>query len=615
MSLTRTLALVLIGAVFAPPAAFAKGEDDEEEEASPDEEEGADEGSGDEEPADEEPTADEPKKKKKSEKAEPFVKQNLSGHDLGTSKKENLFEKDRFFVDKVDSEKTEKTTLIQGSLQSSTLFFTESGGTYKEGVDSGPNDSKFNRMYTELRLQTDFRHIKGSRWEARADVRARVINSPDQNLTGQCLDNGTRIPCSVDPTRVQGGFNGSNEYDIRELWLFRSGKRSDIFFGRQFIADLGAVKFDGLRIDYASSRQVTFIGFAGLYPLRGSRSITTDYQRLKADDGSDAGRLVGAGGFGGAYRTDNAYGAVGGAFLYPFSSEQPRVFVTSTGYLRNGATLDLYHFALVDLYGSQGAGLTNLSLGANYKPGPRLRITANINRVDVDTLAVQANAFLADPVLTMPPVVQNETYFRRLATNVGRVGVSAGLGRFQRFEVSLQAAYRYRPGVAIPNGDGTIAPGTINLQGNKGVELFAQIIDRRSIKDLRLGVDLSRSFGVGEVAFNRSEILAVRVFGGRELKNGHGEWEADVAYTTTKDSASGIDCNGNIVYTCYGASEGAILQAGFNLYYRYNTDWFLLGSLGVSRQTLLYNGRVMQPPIQDPAVIGVMGFFRAAYRF
>jgi len=609
VSLIRSFALVLVAAVLAPPEVFAKGEDDEEEESG-DDESGDDESSGDDEDSggsDDASSDDEDddgggKKKGKPEKAEPFVKQNLSGHDLGTSKKENLFEKDRFFVDKVDSAKTAKTTLIQGSLQSSTLLFTETGGPYSTvmGNTLGTNEAQFSRVFTELRLQTDFRHLAGSRWEARADLRARVVNTPDE-VTAD----------SMDPNRIQSGFNGSNEYDVRELWLFRSGKRSDVFFGRQFISDLGAVKFDGLRVDYASTRRLTFIGFGGLYPLRGSRSITTDYQPLKDDNGAPAGRLVGAGGFGGAYRTINSYGAIGGVALVPFSSERPRVFVTSTGYLRSGATLDVYHFALVDLYGSQGAGLTNLSFGTNYKPGPRLRLTASVNRVDVDTLAVQANAFLANP--ENQPIVQNETYFRRLATNVGRVGLSAGLGRFQRFELSLQAAYRYRPGVAIPQGDGTA--GTvqeINLQGNKGVDLFAQFIDRRSIKDLRLGLDLSRSFGIGEVAFNRSEILSARVFAGRELKNGHGEWEGEVSYTTTKDSASGIDCAN--IYTCYGSSTGALIHAAANLYYRINRDWFVLGHLAVTRQTLTYNGGAGGPK-EDPAVTGIMAFFRAAYRF
>lgn len=609
MSLRRLLALMLT-ASLASPVAWAQGDDDDEEEEADDE--GEDEGGEDD--ADEEEGEPAPKKAaKKKKKDEPFVKQNLSGHDLGTTKKENQFEKDRFFADKVDSDKTADGTLIQGSLTSSTFAFTESGGSY--GVGLGDNSARFGRYFTELRLQTDFRHIKASRWEARIDARARVVNTPADG-------SGNPASVSADPTRIQSGFNGTNEYDLRELWLFRSGKRSDIFFGRQWIADLGAVKFDGLRVDYASSRKLTLMGFGGLYPLRGSRSVTTDYPQLKDNDGNSAGRLVGTGGFGAAYRTDSAYGAIGGVALVPFAGEQPRIYATSTGYYRSGSALDVYHFALVDLVSFQGAGLTNLSAGINYKPGPRLRLTANFNRVDVDTLAVQANAFLTEPdVDIMDPayvgntIVQNETYFRRLASNVARVGVSAGLGHLQRFEISTQVAYRHRPGVSIPVGGGQT---TIELQSNRGIDVYGSITDRRSFKNLRLGLDASRSKGIGAIAYQRSEVLAIRAFAARELANGHGEWEAEISYANTKDSASGIDCSR--INTCYGASTGAIVSGGGNVYYRLNRDWYGVASLFVSRQTLTYYRLApvpTDPPVaaEDPAVTGLMGFFRAAYRF
>ena len=99
----------------------------------------------------------------------------------------------------------------------------------------------------------------------------------------------------------------------------------------------------------------------------------------------------------------------------------------------------------------------------------------------------------------------------------------------------------------------------------------------------------------------------------RELKNGHGEWEAEVSYATTKDSASGIDCA--TLNTCYGASTGAILSAGGNLYYRLNRDWFGIGSLFLSRQTLTYYRGEPAVPANDPTVTGATGFVRAAYRF
>ncbi len=624
MSLTRTLAIALAVGLLAPHAAWAKGKADkksddsdededksdkkkggDDEEAPADEEEGGDE----DQPEDEEGGGTKVKDKTKAKSAdESPIKQDLSGHDLGTNKKENLFEKDRFFVDKADSEKTEKGTLIQGSLASTSLLYTESGGSY--GVNQGDNSARFNRYYTELRLQTDFRHLSGGRWDARVDARARLVPTP------------TNAAMSTDPNHIQSGFNGRNEYDIRELWLFHSGKRTDVFFGRQYIPDLGAVKIDGLRIDHASSRTLTLIGFGGLYPVKGSRSLTTDYVPLKDNQFASAGKFVGAAGFGGAYRTINAYGSVGGVALVPFAGESPRVFATSQGYLRNGATLDVYHFALIDLVSSVGAAITNLSAGLNYKPNPRLRVTANFNRVDVDTLNVQANAFLNTPQLDAgtlaPTIVQNETYFRRLSTNVGRAGVSAGLGQLQRFEVSVQGAYRYRPKVALDTADGMT---TLTLDAAKGIDLYGAITDRRSIANLRLGLDVSRSIGLGNVAFQRSEVFAGRLSAARELENGHGEWEAEISYATTKDAAAGIICNGpNQPNTCFGASTGAILSIGGNLFYRVNRDWMLMGSLFLSRQTLKHTDvsggmNEITTTTADPTVTGLMGFARIAYRF
>ena len=91
-------------------------------------------------------------------------------------------------------------------------------------------------------------------------------------------------------TRSSPDSPGENN-QLRELWLTRVGKRSDIFLGRQFIPDLGGVKIDGLRVDYAkSAEKLTLIGFAGLFPVRGSRSIDTDYKELKNLSGNPAGK-------------------------------------------------------------------------------------------------------------------------------------------------------------------------------------------------------------------------------------------------------------------------------------------------------------------------------------
>jgi hypothetical protein len=599
----KALALAL---VLGTTQVWAAPKEEEEETTEEEEEGGGEEGGGEEEPEEpEEPSDDRPDGPVKAPAV--FKKQNLTGHADDDKKANNLFEKDRFFVDKVDSEKTSKKTLIQGSLTGTTFGHRESGGTIGEtGV---PSNSPYTRLFTEVRLQTDFRHIGGGKWDARFDGRARYSADPGTQTPEGA--NGPYVP--PDNSTSQSGFLGENELEIRELWLARSGKRTDVFFGRQFIADLAGVKFDGLRFDYAASSKFTYLGFGGLYPIRGSRSIMTDYEPLKSLPDSvtgiraDAGRFTGAGGFGAAYRTQNMYGAFGGVALVPFSSESPRIFATSTGYWRAGPKLDFYHFGVLDAIGPNGVALTNLSAGLNLKPDQRLRGTLAVHRVDTETLNVQAQAFLQDPNLGQN-FVQNESYLIRIAQNSARASLSAGLGSLQRFELTIATTFRYRGEVDLTSPQNMVVA---TLPAGKSLEVYGALTDRRSFANLRLGVDGSRIIKVGDVTYQRTASTSLRAFAARELKNGHGEWEGEVTYTTTKDDNAGVVCVD--IATCFGAAESTVISLGGNLFYRLNRNWFAMGSLFLNRYNITsVNGGVV---IEDPAVYGLSGFGRIAYRF
>ena len=222
-----------------------------------------------------------------------------------------------------------------------------------------------------------------------------------------------------------------------------------LFFGRQFVPDLGGVKIDGLRIDYASSTKFTLLGFGGLYPMRGSRSITTDYQRAQGPTTARArpGKFIGAGGFGAAYRTLNAYGSFGGVVLVPLvggAAARLRARRAATGATAPSSTSITSRS--LDLVGSAAAPtLTNLSAGVNYKPNQRLRLTASFNRVDTETLerpgagVPRTRATQTGGGLT---VVRTRPSSSGSRPTQARGGVSAGLGQLQRFEVSTALTYR-----------------------------------------------------------------------------------------------------------------------------------------------------------------------------
>jgi hypothetical protein len=560
--------------------------------------------------------------------ADEMQKQDLTGHDMATNKKTTAEEKDRFFVDKVDTEKTEKGTLVQGSLTLSAFFYTEGGGAFGGAPAAAVigNDTSAPSVYwTDLRLQTDFRHIGGGRWDGRVDFRARFVDEGNNDVTGTggAYTNGV----TTQPNLLQSGLVGQNEYDLRELWLIRNGVSTDVIFGRQYIPDLGAVKIDGLRIDYASSPKFTYLGFAGLYPLRGSRSLSTDYgDTYNGQTGADEGRIfTGAGGFGGAYRTQQAYGSVGGVALVPFGGgETARVFLTSQGYWRVNPTLDFYHYALVDVAGSAGTQLTNLSAGLNYKPTQRLRLTASFNRVDTDTLNIQAAQFFTNNGVTptsptAPGFVLNELYVSRIATNEARGSISAALGANERFELTVAAAYRERPSFTLDPTLGTTVTGgatAISIAAGESVDIYASFTDRHSFKDMRLGIDALDSIPVGTDGFQRAAVTSLRVFASRELESGKGEWEAEASYSLATDKGGGTAACGTTVLTpdvCYGDSEDGVFSIGPTFYYRFNSNWFGLAALYFQYTTIQYEGGMTA--VTDAAINGFTGYGRIAYRF
>ena len=552
-------------------------------------------------------------------------KQDLTGHDLGTQKHPQPYEKDRFFVDKVDTDATEDRTLIQGSVTFSALGYFEKGGPYGNAgaTNTVGNDTTAPATYWgDLRLQTDFRHIDGGRWDGRVDFRARFVDTPDNDVQGP--DAAANV-ISTQPNYVQSGYLGQNEYDLRELWLVRNGVRTDLTLGRQFIADLGAIKIDGVRFDYASSPKLTYLGFVGLYPQRGSRSLTTDYEEWKTPDGQDAGRFVGAAGFGGAYRTQQAYGAVGAVAMEGFSGDESRLFVTSQGYWRINPQLDFYHFALIDILTtgdatitttspSYGPELTNLSAGLNYKPNAALRLTASFNRVDTDTLNIQAASFFTNvnpTTISSPGYVLNEIYINRLASNEARASISAALGHNQRFELTAALSYKERPDFTLTPtvGTGPAAVG-IPVAAAQSVEIYGSVTDRHSIANLRLGIDGVQTITVGSVAYERSEVFALRGFAGRELASGNGEWEAELSYASTQDVAGGDTCTN--VAVCFGASSASVLSLGGTFYYRITRNWFTVDSAYVERTAI----KTTQPTTTSDAPIdGLTLFGRIAYRF
>lgn len=154
----------------------------------------------------------------------------------------------------------------------------------------------------------------------------------------------------------------------------------------------------------------------------------------------------------------------------------------------------------------------------------------------------------------------------------------------------------------------------VDLPAASSVEVWGSFVDRRSIKNTRIGIDAAQSFAVGQLAYQRSVLFTARVFVNREIANGKGEWEAEAQYSRVRDTVLGTTLScvpGDMdVANCFGSSNNTLFQIGGQVFYRLKPDWFGIATLHVLRMTNLRSDQV-----EDPAVMGITGFVRIAKRF
>lgn len=517
---------------------------------------------------------------------------------------------DRFFADPTTPEDDSKTKRksdeaeYRGSLTSTTFGYRETGSVSQPlpGATVGAeNASPIDRLFTDLRAQVNGKHVSGKEWNVRFDARVRL--TPKK--------------------KFQSGTFGGNEYDAREIYLLRKGKQTDFKLGRQFVTELAAVKVDGLRFDYRSSPHFSYIGFAGAYPRRGSRSITEDYPTLPDGPMGEPGKqlLPLTAGLGGAYQHGNYYGSLGVVGIYANADDQAtaspepaRVFATARGYWRQSNTLDIYHFAVVDLQGAAGFGVTNLSLGLNYKPAPSVRLTASVNRVDTETLNVTAQTKLEEPATLAGDanLVQNNLDVRRISSQSARAGISTAL-KDRRFEISVFGAVRERPEITLqPNMDGT----PITISALQSAEVTLRAVDRRSYKGIRFSASFTSIFGINDAPnANFADVNVFSLGGSREIADGKGELEIDTQYVASRDKdATRMDaCAALDPTSCFGTSAVSTIWAGGLLYYRFAPNWMGVFAVRVGTQSLTTGVGGMEQ--SQPDVLMTSGFARLAYRF
>ena len=517
---------------------------------------------------------------------------------------------DRFFANKVNKKQDAKDeTIVQGSLTLTNFLFTEVGGNSVQNPALIANYSPALRLFTDLRAQLDVKKIGGSSWDLRTDARVRV--SPGCNFQSifarPALND--QLKC-----KTQSGTLGGNEYDIRELFAKRTGEKTDLYLGRQFVTELAATKLDGLKFNYHVNKRWDLLGFAGLNPSRISRSILADYPSQVDADGNQGGPVLPiTAGLGGSYRLPNIYGSMGVVGIVPLAedrenqgiNENPRIFLTDNGYWRPSSNLDVYHYAVIDLQSAAGFGITNLSLGANYRPVPGFTVNAAINRVDTESLNSIVQTQTLDVDVSALAIPYNYQRVLRIASDSARVSLSMALAQ-QRFELSTSAQIRQREQAELLIVDNMSLPQVIPAARN--AEFQVSFVDRRSIAGLRLGGNVSAIIPLGKDTPNRSTAQIARLMLSRMFMDERAQLDFDLSFVNSSDIEELGNCVADPI-TCYGRTDVMMVSTNTLFYYRFARDWLAIANAGIGYQS--FNDGVAA----QPANLLFTGFLRVAYRF
>ena len=366
--------------------------------------------------------------------------------------------------------------------------YTESGGSYRRdglGRQQRAVLAAVHRAPAADRLPPHRRRAGGTR--ASTPARA-LVNTPERRQ---------RRPAARRPIRpaIQSGFNGTQRVRPPRAVAVPQRQAQRPLLRPPVRPRPRRVKFDGLRVDYAKLAQ------AHAHRLRRPVSaprLALDHHRLRRAQGPTSGNARGpvrrrraASAAPTARTTRTARSAASRSYRSRASSRassRPRP-ATAAAARRSTSTTSRSSICSA----SQGAGLTNLSAGVNYKPSPRLRLTASFNRVDVETLTSRRTRSSPSPTSTAsaPRSSRTRRYFRRLATNVGarrHLGGPRPAPAVRGHDRSPRTATARR--LAPDRATGMIERRPRSAR--PGVEVYVSITDRRSIKDLRLGVDVSR---------------------------------------------------------------------------------------------------------------------------
>lgn len=441
------------------------------------------------------------------------------------------------------------------------------------------------------------------------------------DLRIELTDDGLALDARIRQTaseRFQSGATGGGEYELRTLAYRRGSERTRVTIGRQYIDSVGATKIDGVAAQRRLGASLDATLFAGAFPALGSRSLDTDYARIRQPDGSEGKHLVPvAGGIGLTYGTASYHGDLGAAAVYvpqavpdATAEEASRVFTTASGYWRLGSAAEVYHFALLDVAGQAGVALTNGSVGATAHAGAAVQLSASINHVSTDALQIATRNQLADPDPAAVGIIENNVALIRVSQDAARAGASLALAH-QRFEISVTGGVRRRPAVDVELADGS---GSVAFPEARAVDATFGVLDRRSFGGSRVSVTGNLGTPLGTTALGATHSTSVRLAISRTVAHERGQVDLDITGARFRSTNAMGACTTSLdVFACYGASKTSAAEVGALASWRIGREWLLLADVRAGyRKT---TSSTVDGMVAAPAVFGLTTFVRAQWRY
>jgi len=492
-----------------------------------------------------------------------------------------------------------KPAKLKIRLSLSTFGYTESGGDgapLLEGGEMLQTASPNKRFFGDLRLELGKNQSKDDVSGFHLDARLRKNNRSD----------------------VQSGFRGGDEWDLRDANVHIANAKRKIVLGRQRIISADASKIDGISYRKEKPGPWSSKYFAGLYPTRGSRSLTQDYPtapQTQADQTVIEGpRIIPAiAGAGASYAKARVHMNMGLAAIVPLradgalqSRQSPRVFVHSSGYWNDSETTTLYHYATVDLLSPYGSAIQNLSVALRKAASKRITLRTSFHHQSTEILRQSTVNQLEDPDLNAMGLVQNSISLSRAASQNFRAAISVSAKK-QRFQFTLGGTVRQRPEFELTLTDGS----TFIFPTSRRGELALQMLDRRSLGKFRMGAEIRFVQGLAKSDTGTTKGGLVSFEASRTFKGGT-SLMLDAAGQSLTDAGRGA-CSLSAVQTCYGQSSVKAVQAGGQLAFAASRTWSFIvdGHWGLE----MVNTRDAQMlPLKLPSVQSLTFFARLRYR-